>query len=315
MLFNYTTELKSFFEQNSSKYQPPLSNKETIEAGRKKLFDFDYPLFDPDYKAVFETHFIRHFYLRQIGFETFGLFKFQLETWLLINMPYYNKVFESELLDYNPLTNSSMKTTSKKENEKNQNDTKNMSDTKTINGQTTGTSNRNASTENKQNSSTMGSSEGTQAKEENSLVVDDDFNRQLESNNPDSRLALTANDGEGVIEYASQIKEQNQNNSKTSDVTGTTTTNDSSQVESEATSLGTTKDLVIDNSNSQINQNDEAEEQLTRTINDVEEYVQERVGKIGVQSYAKLLQEYRGALIRVEKQIFNEMNELFMMIY
>src|SRR5690606_30755344 len=50
--------------------------------------------------------FIRHFYMREIGFETEGLFKFYLETWLLVHMPYYNQLFKSELIEYDPLSNS-----------------------------------------------------------------------------------------------------------------------------------------------------------------------------------------------------------------
>src|SRR5690606_40563614 len=55
---------------------------------------------------VFETYFIIHFYMREIGFETEGLFKFYLETWLLVHMPYYNQLFKSELIEYDPLSNS-----------------------------------------------------------------------------------------------------------------------------------------------------------------------------------------------------------------
>lgn len=313
MLFDYTAELRYFFEQDFS--QPPLSHKQKIELGRRKLFDFEYPIFDELYRPIFETHFIRKFYMREIGFETFGLFKFQLETWLIINMSYFNKLFESELLQYDPLTNSSMDVSSKKKTDKTKNDIRETFDLKSINGQTTGTANRTGTTENTQTSSITGVSSGSNTKHEEGSSTDDDFNRQLESNNPDSRLTITTNDGQGVIEYASSIKENNTNNAKNTQVDGTNTSEESTQVDSNASTTGGSTDLLIDNTSSTITQNDKKDDNLSSVANDLENYVQNRVGKIGVQSYAKLVQEYRSSLLRVENMIFNEMNELFMLVY
>jgi hypothetical protein len=104
---SYTMELREYVEQ-ASQYQEGLTSKQKIEIGRTKLFDFEYPIFDPLYKNVFETHFIRNFYMREIGFETEGLFKFQLESWLLINMPFFNNVWR---MIVDPLDNSRLDTT------------------------------------------------------------------------------------------------------------------------------------------------------------------------------------------------------------
>jgi hypothetical protein len=250
-------QLREYIEMWSQ--EETLSNKETIEKGRPKLFDFDYPLFDPDYKKVFETHFIRKFYMREIGFETEGLFKFNLETWLLINMPYFNKMFESELINFDPLTNTKIEETYSKTVDKDQT----------------------------QSTTTDGTNSNTNSVDSTGDLTQDNFDRQIESNNPDSRLALTTNDGEGVIEYASGIKENNENNKSTSVSNTTGESNDVTNVTGSATS----------------------------TINETEDYIQSRAGKTGDQSYSKMLGEYRESLIRVENQIFNEMQELFMLVY
>lgn len=63
-----------------------------VESGYK-IFDFDYPLFDPAYKPVFEQKFIDRFYFREIGFETAGRFKHYLRTRLNEIMPYYNEQY------------------------------------------------------------------------------------------------------------------------------------------------------------------------------------------------------------------------------
>ena len=104
----YTMPLKAIIEQPTQN-RNDLTLKQRLEVGRVNLFkDIDYPIFNENYRSEFETKFIRYFYNKEIGFETESLFKFELETWLQINMPYYNQLFESELLEYDPLTNIAM---------------------------------------------------------------------------------------------------------------------------------------------------------------------------------------------------------------
>lgn len=269
----YTMELRNYIEMWSQGENLP--QREVIEKGRKQLFDFDYPFFDEAYRGVFETNFIRKFYMKEIGFETEGLFKFQLETWLNINMPYFNKLFESELIEYDPLINSEMKVTHTKTSDTIQENQLDSVMTSKVTGNT--------------------DSNVIDTGNVNTSKTDDNFTRDIESNNPDSRLALTANDGEGVIEYASNIKEKNTNNKSNgkSDSKNTSIANTGSEVDS----TGNQKDTSKSN------------------INDVEEFIQHRIGKIGVQSYPDLIKKYRASLLRIEVQIFKEMTELFMMIY
>lgn len=254
---SYTMELRACLEKWSQDESLPV--REVIEKGREKLFDFPYPLFDPEYKKVFETHFIRKFYMREIGFETEGLFKFNLETWLIINMPYFNKLFESELLQYDPLANQKVEVKQTKKRDRDQ----------TV------------------DSTSEGSSTSSNEQDTNGTLNEDNFDRRLESDNPDSRLAITTEDGKGVIEYAKNIKEDSENNVKTSSSQTKTDSNDASQVKGNTVAA----------------------------INELEEYVETRIGKTGDKSFSKMVEEYRGALLRVENKIFNEMQELFMLVY
>jgi len=68
-----------------------------------KIFDFDFPIFDEAYRSVLETKILKHYYTREIGEETVGLWKLRLDTRLNEIMPYYNKLYESELLEFNPM--------------------------------------------------------------------------------------------------------------------------------------------------------------------------------------------------------------------
>lgn len=101
----YTTEVRFICEVNSGlkESQGYSGIKDIIEQARPKIFNFDYPMFDASYKAVLETKILRHYYTREICEETVGLWKLRLETKLNEIMPYYNKLYQSELLEFNPM--------------------------------------------------------------------------------------------------------------------------------------------------------------------------------------------------------------------
>lgn len=254
----YSTPLRAIIEKYSQDILG-LSHQERIEIGRKHLFDFSYPIFDEDYRPVFETNFIRRFYFREIGFETEGAFKFHLETWLNIHMPYWNKIYESTLIEFDPLTNSRM--------EVKRNITKD--------------------TDQKQQSQTDGTSLSTMNQSNQSEQGDENFRRDLHSDNPDTRLRLTTEDGKGVIEYASAIDEDYEKKQRSASSRQESDSEDQTHVKGQA----------------EVN------------IVEHEKYIQERVGKIGVQTYSKMIMEYRESLILVDDMIFNEMNNLFMLLY
>lgn len=101
----FTTEVRyiceTFAECETSEDRDKVN--EVIAKSRDKIFDFDFPIFDETYRGVLETKILRHYYTREIGFETVGLWKLKLETKLNEIMPYYNQLYKSELLDFNPL--------------------------------------------------------------------------------------------------------------------------------------------------------------------------------------------------------------------
>lgn len=101
----YTTELRYICETMSglSESVDGASVEEVIASSLAKIFDFDFPIFDEQYRSTLETKIIRHFYTREIGFETAGLWKLKLKTKLNEIMPYYNQLYSSELLEFNPL--------------------------------------------------------------------------------------------------------------------------------------------------------------------------------------------------------------------
>lgn len=83
----YTTEIRRLVENH-------------FDLGLK-----EYPIFDEAYREGLNDKIIKHFYFREIGFETAGLFKWHLNQKMSEIMPYYNQLYKSELIKFNPLYN------------------------------------------------------------------------------------------------------------------------------------------------------------------------------------------------------------------
>jgi hypothetical protein len=86
----------------------------TVELGRLldktnfKLFDFDYAFDDQNFKPQLEQSIIDFYYDYEIGFETPDMFKRKFKARFLRNIDYYNKLYNTTLLSYNPLTNQKL---------------------------------------------------------------------------------------------------------------------------------------------------------------------------------------------------------------
>lgn len=65
----------------------------------KQIFPDHYPFYvdDEQLKKAFEEKFIAHYYYREIGYETPFMFIQRLESFLNLRMPYYTKLYETEL--------------------------------------------------------------------------------------------------------------------------------------------------------------------------------------------------------------------------
>ena len=100
----YTTELRFICETLAGKTESEGYNNvdNIISVSRGGVFSFQYPIFDESYRPALETKIIRHYYTREICAETVGLWKLWLESRMNEIMPYYNQLYKSALLEFNP---------------------------------------------------------------------------------------------------------------------------------------------------------------------------------------------------------------------
>lgn len=80
-----------------------------LDYARQYIFDFDYPIIDEATKKRIEIAILKHYYLREIAFETIGIFKIKLNDRLNLIMSRYNALYEKQDLTLSPYINSYIK--------------------------------------------------------------------------------------------------------------------------------------------------------------------------------------------------------------
>lgn len=70
----------------------------------------DYPIFNPSYRDGLNEKIVRHYWNREIGFETIELFVMKMKTLMGEIMPYYNQLYESTLHEIDPLSTINLTT-------------------------------------------------------------------------------------------------------------------------------------------------------------------------------------------------------------
>ena len=108
----YTTEVRYICETFSGLDESKgcFNINEIVQQSRSKIFSFDYPIFDETYRGVIETKILKHYYTREIGLETVGLWLHKLDVKMNEIMPYYNQLYKSCLLEFNPFYNTDLTT-------------------------------------------------------------------------------------------------------------------------------------------------------------------------------------------------------------
>ena len=64
-----------------------------------------FPIWDENHRGELEKKIIEHYYFRQIGFETVGRFKFELNVRMREIMPRMIQLYKTTLFKYNPIEN------------------------------------------------------------------------------------------------------------------------------------------------------------------------------------------------------------------
>lgn len=283
----YTTEVRFICESYAGLSESGGLSKtaEIIEKARPLIFDFDYPIFDKEYKKILETKILKHYYTQEIGFEVVGLWKLYLDEKLNLIMPYYNQLYQSALLKIEPLINIKNETTH------NETANENNSQQNTANDSTTeNESNNQTVTDTKTSNSTES---GTNTGSTNS----ENDNWTLSSDTPQGGL-----EGIESMEYLTNATE----NKGTSSVN----VNGSDSSSSESSENG--KNVLVGERNKRGSKGSTFNSTASR--NNALEYLTNNKGISGV-SESELLIKYRETFLNIDKMVINELADLFMSVW
>nr|DAE21698.1 MAG TPA: Lower collar protein [Podoviridae sp. ct3lO13] len=101
----YTTEVRFVCESMSGLESSTGADKvdEVISKSWNKIFTSKVKMFDENYREVICSKILKHYYLREICSEVVGIWKLWMNERLEMILPYYNKLYESARLKFDPL--------------------------------------------------------------------------------------------------------------------------------------------------------------------------------------------------------------------
>lgn len=278
----YTTEVRYICEVEAGYDASQGFSKidEILDKAVPKVFDFEWPIFDEEYRVPLEKKILRYFYTREICCETYGLWKLMLQNKLCEIMPYYNQLYKSELLmlGVNPLNDVDYTKTG--------NRTDDGADTRTTESSGTGSTEAKSTSKDVRSATDSGTNEA---------VVSGNLGHVRKySDTPQGALS--------GVESGTYLTEA-EISTDTDNTTTTTTTSGKEDVTDQTDSSGTSKNTTAETTNSK------------GTTNNTAEYLEKVTGKMGGTSYAKLLRELRESFLNIDRDILNDLGVLFMNIW
>lgn len=272
----YTTEVRFICESKSGleESKGASSVDEVIANSWSKIFTSKVSFFDETYRSVLCQKILKHYYLREIGAETVGIWMLWMNTRLEEIMPYYNQLYESAKIEFDPMHDVDLT----RKHERNVDGTSKEDGTRTDNttGKRTLTGNRDT--------------DSTGSSTRNTTSGSDETKRDLYSDTPQG--AITGLESENYLTNARKI---------TNNVNGTGN-EETNTTENTGTNYSETEDTTgkVDGITSN-----------TGSSSTTEDYLETITGKQGTESFSSLLNKFRETFLNIDMQVIEEFSDLF----
>lgn len=272
----YTTELRYICETEAglSESVGQTKIKDVIAKAIPKIFDFDFPIFDESYRNVLETKILKHYYTREIGLETYGLWKLKLDTKLNEIMPFYNQLYKSALLEFNPLYEIDYSKTGNRDSSGTRDNTENNSESY----------DESIDYNESHDESTTNSNDGSLTKGTTTTTTN------YYSDTPQGAISNVI-DGTYLTNATYNVVGN----------TGSDSTTNNGSVDSDVSSISKNEKDGIRKGSKTSNSN----------LTDTESYLESVRGKMSSKSYSTLLMEYRETFINIDMMLIEELSDLF----
>lgn len=334
----YTTEVRYIVESvNGLTESDGFDDIDTLVTNAcPYIFNFNFPIFDETYRLTLEKKILMHYYTREISEETVGLWKLRLCNRLREIMPYYNKLYLSELLNFNPLYDVDYTTSGTRTGDEENTNTSVTQNERETAGSGASTSNDSGVT-NKDGSRQENDAINLNTDRSYSATTDANSRRQDDGTTNSVGWTLYSDTPQGGIEgiesdtsgsqtvnnlyYLTNATKQT-NNTTNHDVSVGHSDDSTSSVES--THQGETREIdtkynegITTNNVRNISNNTTEKTQgnettaSTGTVKNLDEYSEHVIGKRGTNTYAKMLTEFRETFLNIDLMIINDLRDLF----
>lgn len=310
----YTTEVRYICEsyaglEESVGYD---SIDEVIEKSYLKIFANDkIPMFKGEeeaHRALLLKKILLHYYSREIGYETVGLWKLKLNQKMIEIMPYYNQLYESELLKFDPLQNVDVTHTHEGE----YNDDEKVDNLRnTENHEATHTEQVSDATENVTLRHSRTTTQGNDVRTND--VVSNGENWTLFSDTPQGGINGIANASSGSVS----------DNSYLTNATHVITTPDEQSVTQSHGNIVETYNADGDKADTTVghaevdtqgtkNTNGKITDDNAKNTQGTDAYENKDIGKIGTETYSEMLNKFRDTFLNIDLMVIRELEPLFM---
>lgn len=239
-----------------------------------QIFNFDFPIYDESHREELEKKILYHYYMYEIGSETVGLWKLRLQTKLNEIMPYYNQLYASAALEFDPF--------------------------KDVNYTRSGTRNNDGfrGTESQGTNSRTGKTDNNQTASADTTQTTTTDNNQTTTTDTTNAYSDTPQGGLSNVKNLSYL-------------TNATVIDDSVTTEGETNLTDTTQ--ASNTASTQTTNTDSAQTSNTeyQKIQNQDTYSETVSGKMGTTDYSTLLQRYRDTILNIDMMIVNDLAELF----
>lgn len=324
----YTTEVRFICEEAAGLVSSVgyLGVNDVINTALPKVFNFDFPIFDEAYRPILEKKILKHYYTREIGLETVGLWKLFLDTKLNEIMPYYNQLYKSELISFNPMYDvdltrdhqlkrlEDIKETGTQESDTNRNGTLDTTANKTgTTHDTSLTTDHGTANQDISNQKTAHGTNGDTTDVTTTVSHVDKFSDtpqgaldglKNDTYMSEARIVDDTNTSKTIVSGSDDINENN---------TGNTTTE--TDATSDTTSDGITTQNETVNTTNTDKENRVATQNTNKNLNSIDDYIEHVTGKTSGVSYSKLLNEFRETFLNIDMLIINDLSDLFMNLW
>lgn len=304
----YTTEVRFICESRSglNKNQSGNTVDKVISESWNKIFTTQCEVFDESYRQVICSKILKHYYLREICCETVGIWQLWLNTRFEEIMPYYNQLYKSALLEFDPFKdveyNVQRDSTENRKNDSTRSGVSKTNTTQVKNDTETAKTQAESSTSASENASAESNTSTGKTDTATSKTTSVD----LYSDTPQG--ALTGVETETYLTNARKKTEDTTGNVQSS---GTETGHTSSDGSSETQTNGTETRNFESQSNLTGNASGETRETAAETGEVLGKILEKVSGKRGVDSYSKMLLDFRKTMVNIDAKVIEEFEDLF----